>query len=281
MNPHTPLTRCFCRILFCLILPAFIVFGGLNANADVPPGQDDQAARTGVEFQPRLGEYRYEITWGNSRVATVSVSVQREGDHYVLKTHQQTTDFIDRVYRVRYRGEAHIKVEDLSPTRSVIEEQIKKRKKVQKAEYDTQTGAVTVEEQHSAKDAPTAQPNAYELNSGGDVVDVFSATFLARSFDWDVGERHEFMVFAGEKQYQVTLDCIVKSSYEFEGETFPVWVIKPGIRKTTKAEPYGIHEKTRIYLVADESKDIVKIESQPGIGTVKLRLIEYTPKSHK
>jgi hypothetical protein len=214
-------------------------------------------------------------------VAAGTISIRRQDDLYVLKADQQTTDFIDRIYRVRYRGEAHIKVEDLSPTRSVIEEEIKKRKKVQKVQYDAQTGAVTVEELHSGKDAPKAQPKAYELSSDADAVDVFSATFLARSFDWDVGERHEFMVFAGEEQYHVTMDCIGKSTYLLEGQTIPVWVIQPGIRKSTRDEPYEIHEKTRIYIAADESKDIVKIKSQPGIGTVTLRLVRYTPKLHE
>lgn len=262
-----------------LLAALWVILSSIPVSADVHPEQDNRPkALTGSAFHPRLGEYHYEIVWGKSRVATGIISIQREGDFYVLKADQQTTKFIDRIYRVRYRGETHISAADLSPTASVIEEQIKKETKVQTAEYDAQTGAVKVEEKSSGRKEPEVRTKTYELSSDTGIVDVFSATFLARSFDWKVGKEHQFMVFTGEKQYHVTMDCIGKSTYELDGHIIPVWVIQPGIRKTTKTEPYRVHEKTRIYIAADESKDIVKIKSQPGIGTVKLRLVKYIEK---
>lgn len=262
-----------------LLTVLLAVLSSIPVSADTHPEQDNRPeARTASAFHPRLGEYHYEIVWGKSRVATGSISIQREGDVYVLKADQQTTKFIDRIYRVRYRGETHISATDLSPTASVIEGQIKKEKKVQTAEYDAQTGAVKVEEKSSDNETQEVETKTYELSSDSGIVDVFSATFLARSFDWEVGKEHQFMVFTGEKQYHVTMDCIGKSTYELNGHIIPVWVIQPGIRKTTKEEPYRMHEKTRIYIAADESKDIVKIKSQPGIGTVKLRLVKFIEK---
>lgn len=266
-------------LLLCLVMPALVVLGSLHCFADVHPEHDERApALTGFEFQPRLGEYHYEITWGRSRVATATISIELEGDHYVLRADQQTTKFIDRIYRVRYRGETRIHTENLSPTESVIEEQIKSRKNVQSAKYDDQTNAVNVVERQSETDASDVEIKTYQLQSDTSIVDVFSAIFLARNFDWDIGERHEFMVFVGDKQYHVTMDCTGKSTFDLDGLEIPVWVIQPGIRKTTKEEPYRVHEKTRIFIAADESKDIVKISSQPGIGTVKLRLVKFLEK---
>ena len=83
------------------------------------------------------------------------------------------------------------------------------------------------------------------------------------------------MVFIGEKQYAVVLDCIGKDAIEIEGNRHPVWVIQPGIRKSTETQPSSVSQKTRVFIAADESRDIVKIKTQPGIGTVTLRLVKY------
>lgn len=261
--------------------PALMVFVVISvtrypALAAAQPEQDDRAvAATGVEFQPRLGEYHYEVTWGRTRVATATVIIERDGDHYRLQADQKTTDFIDRIYRVRYRGETHIKVEDLLPVDSVIEEEVKKRQKRQEARYNSETGSVAVVETRSMKNQSTVEKNEYELQSDTGIVDIFSAIFLARSFDWQIGERHEFQVFIGTKQYQVTMDCIGVSTFVLDDDTIPVWVIRPDVRKKTEDRKSSVHHETRIYISADESKDIVKIKSKPGIGTVKLRLVKY------
>jgi len=243
--------------------------------AEHPEQDDREDAATGTEFRPRMGEYHYEIQWAGSRVATGIITVQEEGDLYRLTADQRTTKFIDRLYRVRYRGETRIRAADLSPSESVLVQEVKKRKKVQTATYDSETGSVSVEETRSRAKRAKVKKKTYELRSDTGIVDVFTAIFLARSFDWRVGERHSFQVFIGEKQYVVTLDCVGKSTFELQEDTIPVWVIRPGIRKTSAAEPSPVSQKTRVFIAADESKDVVKIETEPGIGTVTLRLVKY------
>jgi hypothetical protein len=248
----------------------------LTAVAGEHPEQDAQLAeKTGVEFQPRLGEYHYEIRWARQRVATGIIAVRKDGDQYVLTADQRTTEFIDRIYRVRYRGETRIDAADLTPLASIIEEEVKKRKKVQQVKYDTDAGTVMVKETRTQRRKAEKEVRTYEIQSEKGILDVFSAIFLARSFDWSIGERHMFMVFVGEKQYTVVLDCIGTHAIEIEGNRYPVWVIQPGIRKNTETKSSSASQKTRIFIAADESRDIVKIETEPGIGTVTLRLVKY------
>ena len=240
------------------------------------PEQDTRlAAQTGVEFKPRLGEYHYEIKWAHQRVANGIIAIREEGDHYILTADQKTTAFIDRIYRVRYRGETRIDAQALEPVESIIEEEIKTRKKVQKAEYDKASGSVMVQETRTREQPDNNEVRTYEIQSDKGIMDVFSAIFMARSFDWSIGERHEFMVFIGEKQYEVTMDCIGVSTFEIEGDKIPVWIIRPGIRKTTRDKASPIGRRTRIFIAADESKDIVKIKTNVGIGAVTLRLVKY------
>ena len=219
--------------------------------AEHPEQDDREDAATGTEFRPRMGEYHYEIQWAGSRVATGIITVQEEGDLYRLTADQRTTKFIDRLYRVRYRGETRIRAADLSPSESVLVQEVKKRKKVQTATYDSETGSVSVEETRSRAKRAKVKKKTYELRSDTGIVDVFTAIFLARSFDWRVGERHSFQVFIGEKQYVVTLDCVGKSTFELQEDTIPVWVIRPGIRKTSAAEPSPVSQKTRVFIAAD------------------------------
>lgn len=263
------------RMLFSLLLFCFLVTTPLIAAAQ--PEQDDATAlTTGIEFQPRLGEFHYDIHWGIKQVASGVISVSREKEHYVLKVHKKTTDAIDLVYRVRYRGETRLKAEDLSPIHSTLKEEVRKKKKIQDARYDPATGKVNVVETRSKrKKSGDKKVKEYEFQSDSGIFDAFTAIFLARSFDWQLGESHQFTVFIGKKQYQVSLDCIDKSMLELPIGTIPVWVIRPGAVRLADGKKYSDRKNTLLYLSADESRDIIKIKTKPGIGSVKLRLVKY------
>ena len=264
------------HVRLVMLLAVIVLVSDLTGIAAEHPEQDAQlAVETGVEFQPRLGEYHYEIRWARQRVATGIITIRKDGNQYVLTADQRTTEFVDRIYRVRYRGETRIDAADLTPVESIIEEELKKRRKVQRAKYDTASGTVTVKETRTRARQAEKEAKAYEIQSDTGILDVFSAIFLARSFDWSIGERHAFMVFVGEKQYAVVLDCIGMQVIEIEGNRHPVWVIQPGVRKSTETKPSPVSQKTRIFIAADESRDIVKIETQPGIGSVTLKLLKY------
>ena len=86
------------------------------------------------------------------------------------------------------------------------------------------------------------------------------------------------MVFIREKQYHVTLDCLERIAYELEGKKIPVWVIQPGIRKTTEKKASRLSRRTLVFIADDASKDIVKIKTRSGYGTFKLRLVRFEEK---
>lgn len=241
---------------------------------DQPEQNDALAAKTNIEFQPRLGTYHYEITWGDIRAATGIITIKREGDFYILSADQRTTPAIDRIYRVRYRGEVRIRVGSLTPVSSLIEGEVRKKANRQEAHYEAETGVVNVVETRTKKDEIPDKSN-YQIQSDTAIVDLFTAIFLARSFDWVEGESQNFEVFIGKKNYLVSLDCIGKDMVNAAGETLAAWVIRPGVRKQGEDKERAIYARTRIYISADEHKDLVKIKTQLGIGTVKLSLVKY------
>lgn len=268
----------FRRFLCCMIVSLTLCAGFLCIPVfgyDQPEQDDKAAAATGVEFQPRLGTFHYEIHWVKTRVATSTVTIEQDGEFFRLTADQKSTKFLDRIYRIRYRGTTQVKVQDLSPDESIIHEEVKKRKKKQETSYDAQSKTATVVETRSNDDQTVVEKKTYELKTDSGIVDVFSAIFLARSFDWSVGERHQFLIFIGDKQYQVTMDCIGKRNLSVADTVIPVYIIRPGTRRTDKAKESKIANKTRIYISADESRDIVKVKSESGFGSVYLRLVKY------
>lgn len=267
------------RLLKGSILPIFIflVLVFLLAETVIAqPEQNEQAvAETGIEFQPRLGEYHYDILWLGNVVGKGVIYVDKSEDDYLITADKKTTGPVDKIFKLRYRGETRIKKEDLFPVEATIKDENRKRIKIQEVEYGDKTDAVKIKETESKKKTHEVEEKEYEFFSDTGVVDIFSAIFLARSFDWQVGERQEFSMFLSSKQYQVTMDCLGKTELDVGGEKIPVWVIKPSARKVSEEGKESLHEDTLVYLSVDESKDLVKVKTKLGIGDVKLRLVKY------
>jgi hypothetical protein len=233
-------------------------------------------SNTAGEFNPRLGTFYYVIDWGDSKVADATVTIERDGDYYRMIADEETTKFIDRIYRIKYRGETVIRAQDLSPVQTVITEQKGKRKQVQEIRYRADGSAETVVTK-TKPDTPL-KIEAYLINRETFAIDMFAAIFLARSFEWQENESQQFEVFTENKLYLLTMDCIGKSIFESGDIKTPAWVIRPGVRKLNDPKAKTKHSKARVYLSADESRDLLKIKTNIGFGTVKMKLKRYTPK---
>ena len=109
-----------------------------------------------------------------------------------LRQTSEPPRFIDRIYRVRYRGETRIDAAALTPLASVIEEEVKNRKKVQRSRYDTTSGSVSC--QRNPKEGGTRRrENKKPMSCSRTRVFWMSSqpSSLARSFDWSIGERQD------------------------------------------------------------------------------------------
>jgi len=267
----------FLTILSIVAISALLVMMGQSAFAQ-PEQNDEIAETTGVEFQPRLGEYHYDITWGENPVGTGIISIDQEGDSYVLKARSKTVGLIDKIYRLRYLGETRISEANLSPISATVVEENKKRKKVQEIQYPepAESGPVKMTEtRYPGKKEGSITSQVYEFLSDTGVIDIYSAIFLARSFDWEKDERQEFSVIIGSKQYKVTLNCLGMTDLKVGKETVPVWVIRPLIEKIPKDSKPSPKRDMDVYLSADESRDLIRIKVKLGFGSVKLHLVKY------
>ena len=213
-------------------------------------------------------------------MGTGVIRIERDADHYVVKAKKKTTGLVDIIFRLQYMGEARIKVAGLFPVDATLVEEDRKRKKIQEVQYPSskESGPIKVVETRTRKKQQDVETKEYEFVSHSGHVDIFSAIFLARSFHWQIGERHEFIMFSGSKQYRVSMDCIGETMVEVGDEQIPVWIVQPTSSKIFEDTETFSHTDTLVYLSADESKDLVKVKTKLGIGSVKLRLVNYLEK---
>lgn len=266
----------FRSIQLALVLISLIISVVGPTFALQPPEQNPEVgSNLPHEFNPRLGTFYYVIHWVDSKVADATITIERDGNYYRMIADEETTKFLDRIYRIKYRGETVIRAEDLSPVETVINQERGKNKQTEQIRYDAD-GKAEVVVRKTEPDA-SLKHESYLINEETFAIDIFSAIFLARSFDWQKNESQQFDVFSGRKRYLVTLDCIGKTVFK-EGEiNIDAWVIRPGVLKQNDPNAKTRHSKARVYLSADKSRDLLKIKTNIGLGTVKMKLIRYEP----
>lgn len=66
-----------------------------------------------------------------------------------------------------------------------------------------------------------------------------------------------------------------------EGEIKEItWVLRASARDFDDPNAEPKYNETRVDLTADRSRDLLKISSKLGFGTIRMKLIEYLPTRH-
>lgn len=263
-------------ILF-LIASLLFVFTGISntliaSEADSTRSVTLQAAEG---FKPRLGTYYYLARWEGAKAFEATVLVQRMDDIYRIVVDSRTTGTVDWIFKVRYRGEGHIRAEDFAPVKSVLTEEKRKRSKETQINYLDDGGIEVVQTRTKKKEKPKTR--AHTILPEKRVLEPFSAAFLARRFDWSEGEIQQFEVITGNRTYLVTLVCQGKTIVEESGKKFEAWVIRPAVKNLSKPKKKSKITKTKLYVSADPHKELLKMKSETKAGTVVLKLKSFVP----
>jgi len=239
-------------------------------------GQESPAV-SGVQtgFQPSLGVYTYSVKWGQTRAAKATVTVSREGEFYRIVVHTETTKSISWIYKLKYRGESVLHGKDLKPLKTELDQETRRRKKRTEITYDNSGEIKTKVTKSKKKKPPTTEEKTFKQE--GEVFDVFSAVFLARRFNWDLGETQEFDVFTGKKRHIIKLICTDKTIVEEGKYRLDAWVIRPSVIDPEKPNEKPKLTNTKLYLSADKYRDLLKIKSKGKFGTIRVKIKSYTP----
>ena len=108
-------------------------------------------------------------------------------------------------------------------------------------------------------------------------LDPFSLVFFARSLDWEKGATRVFDTYNGNNRYLITFTAVDKVKMDVNGQKKDVWVISPKVKKLVVKNPKKKLREAKIYITADESRDLLLIESEVFVGSLKTKLVSYTP----
>ncbi len=222
------------------------------------------------DFTPALGTYKYNVTWQGIPAADVSISVARDGRQYRVSTEVKTLKGIDLIYKLRYKASAEFSAIDFLPQRSEYHQRENSRVKDTEITFLPNGEILSVRKKGNEVQRLQFDPRNFTL-------DPFSAAFLARSLDWKKGATKYFDTFEGKNRYLVSLTATNKINMLINGREREVWVITPKVRKLGSDDKKKKLRDARIYLTADSRREIIMIESEVFIGTVKTKMVSFAP----
>lgn len=225
-------------------------------------------------FQPELGTYEYNVSWSGISAASVFLTVNKTGFNYDISTKVKTSSGVGLFYKLRYEAAGTISGVDFSPMQSTISQQENSKVKTTALKFYPE-GRVT--SSHKSGD----KTREFDFNPNNPMLDPFSAAFMARSLDWEVRQTRYFDTFNGKSRYLISFTAADKIDMEVNGEKRKVWVIEPMVKKLNTTSTKNKLRSAKIYITADEKREILEIDSEVFIGSVRTKLVGFTPTKAK
>lgn len=233
-------------------------------------------------FKPRLGTYNYKVAFNNLDVINASIDIHFEGDLFMMQVKAATTGTIDRIFRMRYRGQSITDTAPLIPVETKTEQKVRSKEKLMTMSF-VDDGTVKTTER-KLKNGDTVSFDTRKFQADRFVFDPFSICYLIRAVAWQVGRAQTFTVYTGKKEYELLFKCTGETNIDFSGEKRSVWIIVPDVKELdANKQLQDIKKKPsnmKIYLSADENKDILKMEAIHALGSFHVIMTGFQPMDH-
>jgi hypothetical protein len=271
--------RKYIMILFLIILAFIYPF---PTNSDSAFGlniEGTSAIPIDHKFKPRLGTYNYKVEFNNLDIITASVVVALDGDLYKMQVSAETTGAVDKIFKMRYKGEAVTDTVPIAPIETKTQQKVRSKEKDITISFQENGKIKTTEKKF--KNGDTVSFDVRKLQTERFTLDPFSASYLVRVLDWQVGRAQVFDVYTGKGQYELILKCIGETTIDFAGEKRKAWVIVPDIKQLDDSNQYVEMKKKpsnmKMYVSADENKDILKMEASHTLGYFRVTMVNFQP----
>ena len=262
-----------------ILIAICIVLGGVLAYAD-QAGQPMIKPESVPVYQPKILPFEagekavYRASWnGMFSVATAEVytvpTIVDGKKVFLVRVEAKTSRTLDLIWKMRDTISSTFDAKALSPSRYTFNQRENSRVIDTDARLDHVTKRWAVNRQQVGK-----KPKIYEFDSKN-MLDPISATYLARSIDYKVGDRLYFKIFGGRYQYLLELFVEKKEPVELEsGKTVEAYRIIPRIQNITKNGYASRFNEATVWMSADERRLPIKMSSKIVFGTVQLDLID-------
>jgi len=216
----------------------------------------------------------YHATWnGMISVATAEVyttpTVVDGRKVYQVRVEAKTSKVLDFIWRMRDTVSSTFDAKVLMPSRFTFSQRENSRIIDTDARFDHEAKRWAVNRQQVGK-----RPNIYHFDSSN-TLDPITASYLARSTDFKVGDKLYFKVFGGKYQYLLELSVEAKEPVTMaSGKTIEAYRIVPQIENITKKGYANRLNEAAIWISADERRLPIKLSSKIVFGSVYLELVE-------
>ncbi len=223
------------------------------------------------EFSPTLGEYKYRVAWQGIGAAYLNVYVDKVGDEYHITAKARTNSFIDVFYKLRYHATGVISATNFSPKKTLIDQ--RENSKIKQAQIEFLDG----NQIHTTRWRDGREEADETFDPENFMLDPFSAGFLARSLNWELGQTRTFDTYVGKSRYLISLKAEELVEMKIGKSMRNVWVVVPHVKKLTSTKPKQKLREAKIYVTADDKREIIKIVSEVFVGSVTTKLVSITP----
>lgn len=267
------------KIKTILILSFLIFFALFPAEGRIMASDIETQARplpVDHNFAPRAGTYYYLFDLNDISIGSGSVVIGKEGDLYRVNITAHTNSSIDRLYRIRYKGQNLINADNHSPVESKINQQVKSVKKDTIISFQGDGTIKTVERKYKKGKTDL---DTREIHTEKFTLDPLSVAYLVRILDWKVGVEQVFDLYNGKNKYLLHLKCTGMSTFHSGRENRNAWEITPVINKITKdgEDKKKKPVEMKILVSADEMKDVLEIDASYKFGRLRAVMERFEP----
>ena len=216
------------------------------------------------EFDPLAGANSYDLYLNGIQLGKATFEVKKQGEDLVIEVAGKVRSFINRLFTIRYRGQAVLSFHSVQPSEAMIEEQKGSNTRTYQMKFLEPNRAHTVQIEEKSGKRPSSTQK--EFVSENLVLDPFSTVFFIRSLDWRLGDVQVFDILTGRKQYELQLDCRGETRISIDGRMRDAWEIV--VESRSIEEPRKVRLSGVIYLSKDSSREILQATGKHKIGSV-------------
>lgn len=254
------------------------------------------------------GTYTYGISWEGIPVARASVTVRPSGggaahpvgattlsenpspaqpisqtapatpepDLLRVTAAVQTGRFIDLLYRLRHSSESIFDSRTLQPVTFFSHQTENSKTKLRKVEF-SKDGNVSARLWKLDKKGNEIPEESRQFHTDNAMFDPITAAFFARSLPVGSGESRDFDVFNGKHRFLITMKVGEHETIKVKGKKYDTFAVTPSVKKLTDTEGETRLTSAKIWITADDRRDVVRLESAVFVGSVTADLEAFTP----
>ena len=231
-------------------------------------------------YQPKFYPFEggekavYRASWnGMFSVATAEIhtvpTVVGGKKVYQVRVEAKTSKALDLIWKMRDTISSTFDATALAPSSFTFNQKENSKVIDTDARYDSSTKRWAVHRQQVGKRA-----KIYEFDSQN-TLDPITTVYLARSVDFNVGDRLFFNIFGGRYRYLLELHVQRKEPVELEsGKVIDAFKIIPQVQNTTKSGYAGRLNEATIWISADERRLPIKLSSKIIFGSIYLEIVQ-------